>query len=85
MDGKILYWKNPEKNLNYPSKGHILARQKNNQVSILAGTAIVLVPVKGNNVLESNNFIIGTEVGAVQRCNIQKPLDKDIRDMLQHN
>jgi len=37
-------------------------------VSILAGTAIVLVPVKGNNVLESNNFIIGTEVGAVQRC-----------------
>lgn len=26
MDGKILYWKNPEKNLTSPSKGHILAR-----------------------------------------------------------
>lgn len=44
---------------------------------------MALVP--GNVVLQDNFFIVGTEVGAVQKCMIKQPEDKDIRDMLTQN
>jgi len=39
-DGKVLIWKNPERQLRYPIKGHIFARTDSTGLKMLAGCSM---------------------------------------------
>ncbi len=63
-DGKILFWNEPLRSLlRYPIKGHMLARIKNKNVSVLGGTALSLF--KGTYGQEDCTFLVGTEGGVI--------------------
>lgn len=78
-DGKILVWRVEDK-LRYPVKGHLLARRKGDEMQVIGGTSLDKV-----SVMEDNTFIVGTEGGALFRCNIGQPSDSDITHLLQAN
>ena len=69
--------------LRYPAKGHVTAKVKNQELQILGGTSISMLP--GQMGLDDIAFIIGTEGGLVQKCMISRPQDKDVRYFLSTN
>lgn len=71
-DGKILVWRVSDK-LRYPIKGHLLARKKGGELSIVGGTSFSRVHGQ-----DENTFVVGTEGGSIFKCQIQQPVDKDI-------
>lgn len=56
-DSKVLVWRMQDK-LRYPIKGHMLARKKGNETSLLGGTALDKVCIN-----EDNTYFVGTEGG----------------------
>jgi hypothetical protein len=62
-----------EDKLRYPVKGHLLAKKMGNDVQIIGGTALDKV-----SLMEDNTFLVGTEGGAVYKCNISQPSDNDV-------
>ena len=58
----------------------MFARAKNNQLLVLGGTSMALIPGAGG--LDDIAFLVGTEGGVVQRCLVSKPTDKDVRALL---
>jgi len=75
-DGKILVWRVEDK-LRYPVKGHLLARRKGDDLQVIGGTSLDKVTL-----MEDNTFIVGTEGGALFRCNIGQPSDADVSHLL---
>lgn len=63
-DGKILIW-NPENKLKYPSRGHLIAKKKKGQITLVGGTSLDV------NCIDKNTFILGTEGGMIFKCNLQ--------------
>ena len=63
-DGKILIW-NPENKLNYPTRGHIIARKRKGQLSMIGGTSL------DSNPFDNSMFILGTEGGTIFKCNLE--------------
>lgn len=62
-DGKILIW-SPENKFDHPIRGHLLARKKKGELSIMGGTALDM------NCKDINSFIVGTEGGSIFKCNL---------------
>ena len=62
-----------EDKLRYPVKGHLLARKQGNDYHPIGGLSLDKV-----SVIEDNTFLVGTEGGAVYKCNISQPSDNDV-------
>ena len=78
-DSKILVWRLKDK-LRFPIKGHLIARKKGNETSLLGGTALDKVCIN-----EDNTYFVGTEGGQVFKCAISQPNDSDISHFFEQN
>ena len=71
-DGKILVWRLEDK-LRYPIKGHMLAKKKGAETTVIGGTAMDIT-----HVMNDNNYLVGTEGGQIFKCSINPPSDGDV-------
>lgn len=62
-DGKIFVWEEESK-LEYPLKGHLMARKKKQDLRIVGGTCLTV----SKDDIET--YIVGTESGSIFKCKI---------------